>query len=185
LMYIKMALDRCEYCFSHINTKYYSKNSDLEFNHLNSDHFAIFLYYLSNTIWKNAKDDMLPTKLFYLNKLMHGLDLFYSVSMPDIFLLVHPLGTILGNAHYENYFVCYQNCTVGSDDEYPTFSEGCILYAHSSVIGNCKIGKNVRFGAYSFIINTNIPDNVTVLSQYPNNRVISSNRNVINDLFKL
>ena len=152
---------------------------------MNSDHFAMFLYYLSNSIWRETKNDELCTKLFYLNKVMHGLDLFYSVSMPDIFLLVHPVGSVLGNAHYENYFVCYQNCTIGADSAYPSFAEGCVLYAHSSVIGNCHIGKNVRFGAYSFIINTDIPDNVTVLGQYPNHRILAAKRNVLDDIFRI
>ena len=145
----------------------------------------MFLYYLSNSIWKDTQDDILPSKLFYLNKIMHGLDLFYSVSMPDIFLLVHPVGSVLGNASYSNYFICYQNCTVGSDIDYPLFDEGVVLYAHASVIGKCNIGKNVRLGAYSFVINTDIPDNVTVLGQYPNHKIIPATHTVLSDFFKL
>ena len=185
IKHINMALERCNYSFSHIKTKYYNYNNSLEFNYLNSDHFAMFLYYLSNSIWKDTKDDIIPTKLFYLNKIMHGLDLFYSVAMPDIFLLVHPVGTVLGNAHYENYFVCYQNCTVGADEEYPLFGTGVVLYAHSSVIGNCNIGSNVSFGAYSFIINADVPSNMTVLGLYPNHKTIPSKRNTINEIFLL
>jgi len=59
---------------------------------------------------------------------MHGIDLFYSVPMPDVFMLVHPVGTVIGKANFSNYLVVYQNCTIGADtDVYPNFGEGIVL----------------------------------------------------------
>ena len=37
-------------------------------------------------------------KLFLLNKALHGCDIYYEVALPSVFLLVHPLGTVLGRA---------------------------------------------------------------------------------------
>ena len=34
--------------------------------------------------------------------------------MPDIFMVVHPLVTIVGKVDYKDYLVVYQNCTIGS-----------------------------------------------------------------------
>ena len=167
--YISKALDKVEYCFSRIKRKYYVYNGSVLFDHLNSDHMTSFLYFLSNIIWVETGDNEFPTRLFYLNKVMHGLDLFYSVKMPDIFLFVHPVGTVLGNASYGDYLVVYQNCTVGtSDTTYPKFGTGTILYSKSSVIGDCNISDNVVFATNSSILNVNVPKNTLVIGQYPN-----------------
>jgi serine O-acetyltransferase len=182
---LEQSLQRVEYCFSHIHRKYYRENDDLCFNHLNGDHFSSFLYFLSNTVWRYNKDTELPTRLFYLNKVMHGVDLFYSVSLPDIFLLVHPVGSILGNAHYRDYLVVYQNVTVGADEAgiYPSFGNGIILYAKSTVIGECTLGNNVVLGANTFILNTDVPSESLVIGQYPSNRILPSSLSVAQRVF--
>jgi serine O-acetyltransferase len=141
------------------------------FDHLNSDHMATFLFFLGNSIWKSGGETDLPVKLSYLNKILHGLDLFYSVEMPDVFLLVHPLGSVIGNAQYSDYLVVYQNCTVGAvDRDYPVFGEGVVLYSRSSVVGKCRVGDDVVFAANSAIVNTDIPSGTVVLGTFPNCR---------------
>lgn len=167
------ALDRCEHCFSRIERKYYFYQGQLRFDHLNADHMAVFLYFLANTLWRTSGDQEVSVRLSYLNKILHGLDLFYSVKMPDIFMLVHPLGTVLGNADYGDYLVVYQNCTVGAvTDTYPVFGTGTILYSRTSVLGDCRVEDNVVFAANSAIVDTNIPSDSLVLGSYPNHRVV-------------
>lgn len=181
------ALLRVAYCFSHIHRKYYrEENGTVLFDHLNGDHFAIYLYFLGNTIWRETGDSQLPTRLFYLNKCMHGLDLFYSVNMPDIFMLVHPLGTVIGNGFYQDFLVVYQNVTIGSDDTgiYPRFGKGTVLYAKSSVIGACRMGDDVVVGANSFILNADVPDHSVVVGQFPGHRIIPSSQGVIERIFR-
>jgi serine O-acetyltransferase len=173
------ALERLEFCFSNIHKKYYCQNGVSRFDHLNTDHMATFLYLLGNTVWSDEGDIELPTRLFYLNKILHGLDLFFSIKMPDIFLLVHPVGTVLGNAHYEDYFVAYQNCTVGAvTDSYPAFKAGTILYSGCTVLGSCQLGENVILAANSMLVNTDIPNNSLVLGQYPFHKVVSNSKTV-------
>tara|TARA_Y100000589_G_C26879555_1_gene517425 strand:- start:353 stop:712 length:360 start_codon:yes stop_codon:yes gene_type:complete len=95
---------------------------------------------------------------------MHGIDMFYSLKLPNIFLLVHPIGTILGNAEYEDYFVCYQGCTIGSDGTgYPVFKGPAVVYSNSSIIGKCSIGSNVVVGARSILINDSVKNDKTVV----------------------
>lgn len=169
---VDRALERVEHCFSRIRRKYYEENGAAVFDHLNGDHAATFLYFLANSAWREGGETELATRLFYVNKIMHGLDLFYSVAMPDVFMLVHPVGTVLGKAAYADYFVAYQNCTVGADgDSYPTFGEGVIMYSRTAVVGSCRVGSNVVFGANSMIVNTDIPDNSVVVGQYPAHKV--------------
>jgi len=92
---LKSALDRVEYCFSHIKRKYYAVDGHIHFDHLNADHMAAFLWFYGNEVWITTGEYELPTRLSYLNKIMHGLDLFYTVPMPSIFLLVHPVGRVM------------------------------------------------------------------------------------------
>lgn len=173
------ALERVEHCFSNIRRKYYAESGEAAFDHLNGDHMATLLYFHANSVWRESGDPALPTRLFYLNRILHGIDLFYSVAMPDIFLLVHPLGTVLGNARYGDYLVVYQNCTVGAvTDVYPRFGQGTILYSRSSVIGDCTFGDDVVLAANAFVVDSDVPANSVVVGQYPALRVLPNARSV-------
>jgi serine O-acetyltransferase len=184
---IKDALERVEYSFHRIKRKYYRKDNLPRFDHLNGDHMAVFLYYLSNLVWRKSGDENLATKISYLNKIMHGLDLFYSVPMPDIFFLVHPIGTVIGKANFSDYLVIYQNCTIGGNIDlvYPSLGEGVVLYSGTSVIGDCPVGDNVIFGANAFLINTAVPSNTLVVGQYPSQRMLQNRRYVREQIFGL
>ena len=182
---ISDAFLKLENCFNHINRKYYrTEFNETLFDHLNADHFCSFLYILSNTIWNNEGDEVLCNKLFYLNKIMHGLDLYYKVNLPEIFLFIHPVGSVIGNASFENYSVFYQNVTIGSDgDAYPKFNNGTVFFSKSSVIGNCSVGENVVFGANAFILNTDIPAQCSVVGSFPNHKILSSQTKVKGEYF--
>ena len=184
--YMNDTIYRLTTCFKEIRKPYYYIDGKSTFNHLHSDHYAMFLYLLSNTIWRIDKNEQLASKVFLLNKTLHGIDAFYAISLPDIFLFVHPLGTVLGNANYSDYFVIYQNCSVGATEEliYPTFQKEIILFSKSSVIGDCNIDSNTILGANSFIINNNIKKNSIVVNNYPNHKVLDNNKNVIDRMFR-
>ena len=179
------ALERLEYCFHSIPGKYYQSNGKPVFNHMNADHYAMFLYFLSHEAYLSGNIP-LAEKAFYLNKALNGLDLFYSVKMPDIFILVHPVGSVIGNAKFSDYLVIYQNVTIGSDKDgvYPSFSGENVLYSGSSVIGDCQIGINSVIGARSFVRKLTDSGNNRIYSgMYPNIRVTPNNGSVLNDFF--
>src|SRR3972149_442745 len=81
-----LALQRTEYCFSKINSKYFRDETGVIFNHLHADQYAMFLYFLSHTLYKNNSDPVLCAKVFQLNRYLHGIDAYYEVELPDIFL---------------------------------------------------------------------------------------------------
>jgi serine O-acetyltransferase len=182
--HLDASLERTRIAFSNIHRKYYNDNGRVEFSHLNSDHMSAFLYLLGNTIYRAGGDIAVATKLFYLNKVMNGLDLYFSVSLPETFLLVHPVGSVIGNATYGDYLTIYQGCTVGADKGvYPTFGEGTILYSGVSVLGHTTVGDNVVFAANSFVINSEVPGNSVVTGQYPNHEVKPTSRSVQQRMF--
>ena len=155
-----ISLDRLEQCFKKINNNYYQTSNKVVFNHLNTDHFCSYLYFLSNTCYKKNINPIICQKIYYLNKILHSVDIFYEVNLPDIFLLIHPVGSVLGRAKYEDYFVVYQNCNVGSDkNKNPIFEKYVTLRPHSSVLGNCRISENSVIAAHSIILNRNIKKN--------------------------
>jgi len=158
-------LERTCACFTGIEKKKFRSDGQIMFNYLHPDHYAMFLYLLSNTVSRRDRANTLAFRLYYLNKVMHGLDAYPDTELPEIFQFMHPLGTILGQAKYGNYFCVYQGCSVGSDENgiFPEIGEHVILYAGASVIGNSKIGDNVVIGATAMILNRDIPANKVIL----------------------
>ena len=178
------ALARLEYCFSHIKRKYYCDEHGPVFDPLNADHLCAYLWFLSNTLAYQFSNERLAIALSHLNKRLHGVDLFYSVQLPDIFLLVHPVGSVFGAASYSNFFVAYQNCTIGADGtSYPRLAEGVVCFSRTSVIGSCDIGSNVVLAANAFLLNTNVPPSSVVTGAYPSNRLIPNRQSTIVRVF--
>ena len=153
------ALERLEHCLSKIAHKYSRQGQDVLFDHLNGDQYAAFLYFLNNEVTRKAFDVRLCSKIYLLNKALHGLDLFYEVQLPDIFSLTHPLGTVLGRATYADYLLVYQGCNVGSNKNiYPVLGEYVCLHPGSSVLGNCHVGNNCRIAAGSLLLDQDLAD---------------------------
>lgn len=172
------ALAACEENFSHSDNKYYFTELGgakmCRFNPYHSVQYMTFLYYLSHDIYKNANAGQLCDKIYYLNKIFHSVDLFYAIDLPDQFGAEHPLGSVMGRAQYSNGFFFYQGCTVGGTYDktgnihYPIIEENVRMYANSSVLGKCHIGKNVQIGAGALVKNQDVPDNSIVFGQSPN-----------------
>ena len=180
-----VATERALFCFSANKTRYYREAGKTIFNHLNSDQYCTFLYFLCNTLYDQYKNEHIASKVFLLNKYLHGIDLFYSVNLPQVFMLVHPVGTIIGRASYGEYTIFYQNVTIGSSSEgiYPTFGEQTAFYSKSSVLGNSSSGKNTIFSANSFILNLDTPENSVVAGQFPGHRILPNTHSLFEDIF--
>nr|WP_294925890.1 transferase [uncultured Flavobacterium sp.] len=164
------AMKRVEYCFSNTNNKYYNKDEEAFFNPFHSGQWCIFLYYLSNTIFKsNNENKIVCDKVYYLNRTLNSCDLFYEVSLPEIFHLDHPLGTVIGRGIFNDYFSFSQGCTVGNNKGiFPKFGKNVKMLSNSKVIGDSKIGDNVIISANTYIKDTNIPNNSIVFGSSPN-----------------
>lgn len=184
-IFMKTALERTRNCFSKVNSKYFIQDGVPVFYHLNTDQYAMFLYLLSNTIWIEGKDDALAAKVYYLNKALHAVDVFYEVKLPDIFLFSHPVGTVLGRAKYSNYFICSQSCTVGGnkDLEYPCIGEGVAMYAGSAIIGSSKIGANCLISIGTAVMDRDTPPNMVVFGKYPGVSYKPTSKGVIERYF--
>jgi serine O-acetyltransferase len=182
--FVKKAIKRIEYCFSRVNNKYFFDGKTTQFNHLHSDQYAMFLYYLSNTIWQDERDVNLASKVYYLNKALHGLDAFYEAQLPDICLFVHCVGTVLGRAEYQDYFVAYQRVTVGGNNrKYPTLGKGIVMYGNSALIGNSNIGDNCFVSYGTVVVDETVPPNKLVFGRSPEITLKETRKSVIERFF--
>lgn len=160
---LDMALDRLHYCFKHVSFTRYNKEGNTIYNHLYADHNIVLNWFLSNSAFKYLENQNLASKFYYLNKVLHSFDCMFDTGLPDIFLIFHGSGTMLGKAEYKDFFVALQGCTVGSHKgEYPKFGKGVSLTANSSVIGNCVIGNRVSISTRTTIFSKEIPDDNSV-----------------------
>lgn len=184
--YIAQTLERLGACFAGIRRRKYQDDDGPFFNYLHPDHYAVFLYLLANTIYRVDAASKLAFRVYYLNKALHALDAFYDAELPEVFMLMHPIGTVLGHAKYGNHFCAYQNCTVGSDEpgNTPVFGDGVVMYAGSTVIGKSKIGDNVVLGANAFVIDRDIPANSIVMGSFPRLHVTPNHRHVLDRRFR-
>lgn len=161
-------IKRLEKCFAPNPNKYYSRDGETYFNPFHSGQYCIFLYFLSNEVWK-AGNSLLADKIYYLNKIMNGFDMFYQVELPEFFILDHPVGSVIGRGHYSNGFSFGQNCTVGNNKGiYPTLGENFRMCANSTILGNCHVGDNVTLGAGALVKDQDIPSNSLVFGHSPN-----------------
>jgi serine O-acetyltransferase len=136
------------------------------FNHLYSDQYAMFLYLLSNESGCVRGTTSLATKLYLLNKALHGVEAYYEIKLPPLFLFMHPIGTVLGRADYGDRFVVLQNCTVGNvRSVYPKIGSGVVMCAGSSVLGDAEIGDGATIGAGALVVGRKVPANSVVIGR--------------------
>lgn len=129
-----------------------------QFNVLQSSQHCIFLYFLSNTIWKESGETAAPTRLFLMNKAFNGIDLFYEIAMPPVFYIGHSVGIVLAKATYGNFLVLYQNSTVGRHKaDIPVIGEGVVIYPNSCVIGRSVVEDGAVVSQGTRVVNRHVP----------------------------
>nr|WP_309502617.1 hypothetical protein [uncultured Roseovarius sp.] len=169
--FIPIALGRLEICFSASENKYYSEGGVPFFSPYHSGQYCIFLYYFANTVFHCAGEvsRSLCDKLYFLNKALNCIDLYYEVEMPKVFALDHPVGSVMGRAKYGERFSFSQNCTVGNNKGiYPKIEKNVKMMSGAKILGKSYIGENSIISANTYIKDETIPDNSMVFGQTPN-----------------
>lgn len=165
---------KIDYCFIRVDNKYFNTKregiKEALFNPFHSAQYCIFLYYYSRTIYTEKNDTILADKIYYLNKALNAVDLFYGIEMPKFWACEHPIGSVMGRATYGEGFEFLQCCTVGGNKklQYPVIGSDVHMFAHSQIIGNCHIGDHVLIGANCTIKDQDVPSNSIVFGMSPN-----------------
>jgi serine O-acetyltransferase len=161
------ALERTQACFERIILRGYRRDGIPYFNHLHGDHSAVLYYFAANSAWQLG-DMELAARFFLLNKMQNALVCMYDTALPDVFLLIHTVGTVLGKATYGNFFVAYQNVTIGTEDgRSPILGEHSVVYGGSMVLGSTDLGRGSVVSAQSTLIDASIPPNSVVAGRSP------------------
>ena len=157
------------YCFGFSRNKYYRQGGDVHFYIYHSAQYCIFLYMLARMIFlRFPRDSALSDKLYLLNKMLNGLDLYYQVEMPAVFHVDHPVGSVIGRARIGDGFSFSQGCTVGNNKGvYPVIGKNVIMMSDSKILGRSCIGDNVIIAANSYLKDFDVPDNSVVFGVYP------------------
>jgi serine O-acetyltransferase len=166
----QVVLDKLEVCFQGIDNKYFKKNGAIFFSPNHSGQYLIYIYIYSH-IFANTlpNNNDLKDKFYYLNKILHSVDIYSEIVLPPVFFFEHPLGLVLGRATYGNNFFAMQGCTVGGNKGmYPIIGENVKMYSNSKIIGNSIIENNVWISANTYIKDFNIPSNSIVFGISPN-----------------
>lgn len=156
-----------------------------EFDYLHSSQYAIFLYFLANTLWRKEGNQRICIKLFFLNKMLNGIDCFYEIEMPDIFFIGHSVGIVLAKATYGNYFVIYQNSTVGkSHGIAPVIGNAVIMYPNTAIIGSSNVRNGSVISQAVSVINHDTPGDCLVYQGTVGELVFRSRMDVIDEYFR-
>lgn len=168
---IQIALDKCENCFKHIiNDAYSDEKGNTFFSHLHADQYAMFLEFLANYIWKERAEKNACDHLMYLNRVLHSFMMSYKCHLPNIWLLGHPVGSVIGNAEYSDYLYITQNCTINTgpiaEDGSctPKIGKYFAMGAGAVLVGDKTIGDNCSIGAGAMLYNTELEDNSIVIN---------------------
>lgn len=157
------ATERTANCFRHVSLRGYAIDGVPCLNHLHSDQYAVYLWFLSNAVWTDTQHEAIANKLFCLNKALHGFSCLYDTALPDRFILLHATGTVLGKAQYGDRFVAAQGCTVGAHHGcYPVLGCDVALLPGAAIVGECRIGDRVSVGIGATVYGQDVPDDSVV-----------------------
>ena len=182
----KKVKDNVPYALERIENDFKGCAMNRVFSPIHSVSWAVFLYYLSNSIYIQG-GGMEADLVYYLNKIMHANDWYYEIQLPNHFLAEHPVGSVLGRAKYGDYLFVYQGTTIGGNRKngkpcYPHLGKNVLLYANSTLLGNTLIGNNVIISADTYLINEVIPDNCIVFGRTPDIRIVQKSESEIKDM---
>lgn len=176
-----LALDRTEYSFSRTTIRGYTDGGgNAMFSHLHSDQYSQFLYYFANSLWKLSEDQPVCGKLILLNKALNGCFFSYKGRLPDVFVLNHPVGSVIGNAGYSDFLVISQNVTINTGteqgpDDLPKLGKGLFLGAGAKIIGREPIGDRVSVGVDAMVYGQAVPDD-KVVERSPSGEIVVRDR---------
>jgi serine O-acetyltransferase len=167
---VELSLKKIESNFKHTKLDSYWRDNVVFFNHLNADQYAIFIYYASNIAFEKMQDETLATKLFYLNKGLHSFHCMYNTKLPNIFLIIHGTGIVLGKAIYEDYLVICHGVTVGSNSKWesPKLGGKVTMYPNSSILGKSNIASNTCLANGTTLMDFNTQSGSLIVGKSPN-----------------
>jgi len=163
------ALAMLRRCFARVRNKYYHRAGRAYLNPFHAGQYCLFLHFLARALREDKTAPLsLCDRVYYLNRVMHAVDLFYDAGLPDVFFVEHPLGSCMGRADYSDELLFFQGCTVGGrPGEHPALGPRVVLFAGARILGRAVIGANTVLSAGASVINQDVPGDCLVFGCSP------------------
>ena len=128
---------------------------------------AVSMYRDAHDLWVSGKHDQ-ARRLAYRAQKLTGADIHPAAEIGDDFFIDHAIGVVIGETSVIGKSVSiYQGVTLGGvssekGKRHPTIGDHVVIGADATILGNIKIGNNVRVGAGSVVLK-DVPDDSTVV----------------------
>ena len=119
---------------------------------------ATLLYRISHEIFLRNQEDSLLDLLSYAMRVRTGMEIYYSSTIGEGFLVMHGSGLVVGPRHrIGNNFTVYQGVTLGQrrdscPEETLEIGNDCVVFAGAGVFGKLKIGDRVTVAANAVLL---------------------------------
>jgi serine O-acetyltransferase len=138
-------LARLERQFARIRSKYYIESGKPVLRLAHNAQFTVFLYWLSRELVASGRR-VDADRIYALLRMVSGADIYYEVSLPDLWGCDHPLGSVIGRGTFaeDATFFFSQNCNIGNNGgAYPTVHGNLLMMPNSSLLGHMEVSGNV------------------------------------------
>lgn len=128
---------------------------------------AILLHRLAHRLYR-AGVPLLPRFLSQISRFLTGIEIHPGARIGRNFFIDHGTGVVIGETtEIGDNCLLYQGVTLGGTGKekgkrHPTLGDRVVVGAGAKVLGNIRIGNDVRIGAGSVVIHP-VPDNSTVV----------------------
>ncbi len=128
---------------------------------------AILLHRLAHRLYR-AGVPLLPRFLSQLSRFLTGIEIHPGARIGRNFFIDHGTGVVIGETtEIGDNCLLYQGVTLGGTGKekgkrHPTLGDRVVVGAGAKVLGNIRIGNDVRIGAGSVVIHP-VPDHSTVV----------------------
>jgi len=111
---------------------------------------------------------LVPRVISQVSRFFTGIEIHPGATIGRRFFIDHGMGVVIGETtEIGDDVLLYQGVTLGgtgneTGKRHPTLGHGVVVGTGAKVLGNIKIGNNVRIGAGSVVVHP-VPDNSTVV----------------------
>jgi serine O-acetyltransferase len=175
--YLLAGLEISEQRFRLIKTKYFlnSANGNARFSATHYSGHALILYQVARECFLNNRRD-LAEKIYFLNIATSSADLFYEIDLPLRTGCDHPLGSVIGRAHFSSESMLFfnQHCTIGGNFDssgranYPKIDGLIFLHPKSSLIGDTQCSGVVILGNNTYAKDIGLVRDCLIFGESPN-----------------
>lgn len=128
---------------------------------------AIIIHRLSHRLYR-ARVPILPRFLSQISRFLTGIEIHPGATIGRRFFIDHGMGVVIGEtAEIGDDVLIYQGVTLGGTGKekgkrHPTIGNKVVIGTGAKVLGNIRIGDNVKIGAGSVVVHS-VPEFSTVV----------------------